>query len=140
MKNTISRQAVMIAAAAVTCLAGEPFDLSWNTIDGGGVMRSSGGSFVLSGTIGQPDAGPGAPGMTGGNFTLTGGFWFETPPGDCNADGSMGRLDHQAFVNCLTGPGNDIVIVDECRCFDADSSGTIDLADFAENQNGFTAE
>lgn len=37
---------------------------------GGG--NSKGGAFVLSGTVGQPDAG--AP-LTGGAFTLTGGFW-----------------------------------------------------------------
>ena len=33
---------------------------------------STGGVYSVSGTIGQPDAsGP----MTGGNFSLTGGFW-----------------------------------------------------------------
>ena len=76
MKNSISHPAVIVAATALACLAGEPFDLSWHTIDGGGVTRSTSddGVFVLSGTIGQPDAGvmaggPGAPG-----FKLTGGF------------------------------------------------------------------
>jgi hypothetical protein len=47
------------------------FDLSWNSIDCGGETASAGGSFALAGTIGQPDAG--AP-MTGGQFSLTGGF------------------------------------------------------------------
>ena len=32
---------------------------------------SAGGSFSLNGTIGQPDAGA----MSGGNFSLAGGFW-----------------------------------------------------------------
>src|SRR5262249_54357960 len=32
---------------------------------------STGGVFSVSGTIGQPDAGH----MSGGNFTLDGGFW-----------------------------------------------------------------
>ena len=41
------------------------------TIDGGG-GASSGGSFVLTGTAGQPDAGL----LTGGSFSLAGGFWF----------------------------------------------------------------
>ena len=38
---------------------GEDFDLSWHTIDGGGGM-SSGGDFVLRGTIGQPSDTTGA--------------------------------------------------------------------------------
>ena len=48
------------------------FTIDWFTVDGGGVMNASGGTFTLSGTIGQPDAG-GA--MSGGNYSVTGGFW-----------------------------------------------------------------
>ena len=44
------------------------------TIDGGG-GSSSGGQFSLGATIAQPEAGQ----MTGGTFTLIGGFW--TPLG-----------------------------------------------------------
>lgn len=40
------------------------------TIDGGG-GTSAGGTYAVSGTIGQPDAGA----MSGGNFSLLGGFW-----------------------------------------------------------------
>jgi hypothetical protein len=50
--------------------SGGQFDLSWSTIDGGGGF-SSGSQFVLTGTIGQPDAGS----LTGGNFKVEGGFW-----------------------------------------------------------------
>ena len=46
------------------------YDLSWNTIDGGGGV-SSGGPYMLSGTIGQPDAAF----STGGQYELLGGFW-----------------------------------------------------------------
>ena len=51
----------------------QPYDLSWYTIDGGGAMRSESidERYVLSGTIGQPDAGI----LTGGDYTLGGGFW-----------------------------------------------------------------
>ncbi len=45
--------------------------IDWHQIAGGG-GTSSGGQYVVSGTIGQHDAG-GA--MTGGNYSLTGGFW-----------------------------------------------------------------
>ena len=61
---------------------GGGFDLSWNTIDGGGGSplhgASTGGGFSLSGTIGQPDATPGNVliGVSGRTtYTLTGGFW-----------------------------------------------------------------
>src|SRR5438045_6444519 len=50
---------------------GGSYDLSWSTIDGGGGTFSTGGSYSLGGTIGQPDAGS----MSGGAYTLTGGFW-----------------------------------------------------------------
>jgi hypothetical protein len=46
------------------------FSIDWFTIDGGGATSTS-GVYSISGTIGQPDAG-GA--ITGGNYSLTGGF------------------------------------------------------------------
>ena len=48
------------------------YAIDWFTIDGGGGI-SSGGSYTLSGTIGQPDANPVT--LTGGSYTLEGGFW-----------------------------------------------------------------
>ena len=46
------------------------YSIDWHTIDGGG-GTSTGGVYSVSGTIGQPDAGT----MSGGNYTLQGGFW-----------------------------------------------------------------
>src|SRR5262245_53733305 len=84
---------VILAAAAVALLAfvkpaaAQPFSIDWYTIDGGGAMNTTGGSFTLSGTIGQPDAGT----MSGGSFTLNGGFWYPQapalPPPTCDLDG-----------------------------------------------------
>jgi len=54
----------------VQAQTGGGYDLSWSTVDGGG-GASSGGSYLLSGTVGQPDAGT----VTGGAWTLMGGFW-----------------------------------------------------------------
>ncbi len=61
---------------AAFCLRawGQSFSIDWWTVDGGG-GTSTGGVYILSGTIGQPDAGPT---MTGGSFALTGGFWAIT--------------------------------------------------------------
>ena len=47
------------------------YSIDWYKIAGGG-GTSAGGAYSVSGTIGQPDAG-GA--ISGGNFSLTGGFW-----------------------------------------------------------------
>jgi hypothetical protein len=82
MKNSLT-QIGMLA----TCLCGgtlgahaQNFNLDWFTNDGGG-GTSAGGNFSLMGTIGQPDAS--AP-LTGGIFSLTGGFWsfFAVPKPD----------------------------------------------------------
>ncbi len=51
---------------------GEGYDLTWSTIDGGGAMNAAGGAYTLGGTAGQPDAGAA---MSGGGYTLVGGFW-----------------------------------------------------------------
>ncbi|MCH9033051.1 MAG: hypothetical protein IID42_00930 [Planctomycetes bacterium] len=72
--------------AALAPVGGGDFDLSWHTIDGGGGGSSIGGGFELAGTIGQHDAGPV---MTGGKFTLLGGFWpgvGSAPGAPCPAD------------------------------------------------------
>ena len=47
----------------------QSFSIDWFTIDGGG-GTSAGGNLSVSGTIGQPDVGT----LTGGNYTLRGGF------------------------------------------------------------------
>ena len=46
------------------------YSIDWQTIAGGG-GTSTGGPYSLTGTIGQPDAGA----MSGGNYSLQGGFW-----------------------------------------------------------------
>ena len=48
--------------------------IDWFTFDGGGT--STGGVYSVSGTIGQPDAGA----MSGGNYSLIGGFWGAVLP------------------------------------------------------------
>ena len=57
--------------AAVATSASAQISVDWNTIDCGG-GTSTGGSFIVNGTIGQWDA---ESAMTGGNFTVNGGFW-----------------------------------------------------------------
>jgi len=49
----------------------QSYSIGWYKIAGGG-GTSTGATYQVTGTIGQPDAG-GA--MTGGNYSLTGGYW-----------------------------------------------------------------
>lgn len=73
MKYTTNRISILIASLCAAASAhAQNFAIDWHTIDGGG-GTSAGGSFSLNGTIGQPDAS--AQPMTGGNFSLAGGFW-----------------------------------------------------------------
>lgn len=50
------------------------YRIVWSTIDGGG-GTSSGGTYQLTGTIGQPDAAY----LVGGQHELLGGFWTGGP-------------------------------------------------------------
>ena len=124
---------VVFFSIATTFVGAGEFDLSWHTIDSGGVMRSIGGGFELSGTIGQPDTGT----LEGDGFQLTGGFWFELMPGDCDEDGLVQLFDHGVFSDCMGGPGN--MPLTGCECFDEDGSGAIDLRDFATMSNYFNS-
>jgi hypothetical protein len=51
--------------------AAQNYSIDWFKVAGGG-GTSSNGTYQVSGTIGQPDA-SGA--MTGGNYSLVGGYW-----------------------------------------------------------------
>lgn len=65
---------VLLTAGAASAQTDGPatFSIDWYTVDGGG-GTSTGGSFSLSGTIGQHDAHPEA--AAGGAYSLAGGFW-----------------------------------------------------------------
>jgi hypothetical protein len=76
---------------------GGPYDLSWHNIGPGG--SASGGSYDLLSTIGQPDAAT----MSGGSYTLIGGFLPGGPAcalaGDLNGDGQVTVLDIQMIAS-----------------------------------------
>ena len=64
---------VLLCLALLLCqsASAQSYSIDWYKIAGGG-GASTGGTYTVNGTIGQPDAG--GP-MTGGNYSLTGGFW-----------------------------------------------------------------
>ena len=80
MKRLTVRKMIVLLAlvllialpAVVHAQSGGGYDLTWSTIDGGGHIFSTNGNYSLGGTIGQPDAGAA---LTGGNYSLAGGFW-----------------------------------------------------------------
>ncbi len=49
----------------------QQYSISWFKVSGGG-GTSTNGQYTLSGTIGQPDA---SVALTGGSYSVTGGFW-----------------------------------------------------------------
>jgi hypothetical protein len=97
------RAALIAIATTLLCVnaSAQPFEIVKSTIDGGGGI-SSGGTFTLSGTIGQHDAGGT---MTGGGYVLTGGFWAgsstSTPRlcADQNEDGAVTPTDFTAWIS-----------------------------------------
>jgi hypothetical protein len=62
---------IVLAAITVLSASAQSYNIDWYKVAGGG-GTSTGGTYTVSGTIGQPDA-SGA--MTGGNYSLMGGFW-----------------------------------------------------------------
>src|SRR6185437_2368769 len=66
-----SLSACLFLALSANSLRAQNYSIDWYKIAGGG-GTSSNGQYSVSGTIGQHDAG--GP-MTGGNYSLTGGFW-----------------------------------------------------------------
>ena len=62
----------LVVVSVALAQSGSGYDLTWNTIDGGG-DTSTGSGYTLVGTIGQSDAGAA---MKGNEFTLNGGFWI----------------------------------------------------------------
>lgn len=81
LKTSAAKGAIILPVVCLLILSipalsqtGGRYNLSWNTIDGGGGV-SSGGQYILRGTIGQPDAGY----MAGGDYEMVGGFWSGVP-------------------------------------------------------------
>ena len=114
MKNILLSIIVLLS---FTAIGFSDYKISWYSIDGGG-GRSSGGQYVLIGTIGQPDASY----SSSGNFQILGGFWPGGPlcfvdtddlirfvnvwldtgiglPGDLDLDNDVDAVDFGLFAN-----------------------------------------
>ena len=91
---TLAGVLLLTGTAVLANMGAGGFTADWYSIDGGG-GSAAGGGLALTTTIGQHDAGE----MTGGDWTLRGGFWDApgavTPddPADLDGDGSVGFSD-----------------------------------------------
>lgn len=134
--KVVVRLSIMMCVAGGAALA-DDFDLSWYTFDGGGGF-SAGGDFELEGAVGQPDAGTV---MTGGDFTLRGGFWpgggagAEPCVGDLDGNGQTDLEDYTIFAGCMEGTRQPLML--GCEAADIDTDGDVDLGDFALFQVAF---
>ncbi len=99
MRRVMMWMTALLLWAGASAQSGGPYDLSWWTIDGGGVTFATGGVYNLGGTIGQPDA---SNALAGGPYSLTGGFWFAPAcvptNGDVDANGCVDDADLLAVL------------------------------------------
>lgn len=132
------RHAGIATLVAVSCLvqvSAAQYDVFWYTLDGGGGY-CSGSGYEIEGTVGQHDAHV----MTGGEYTIVGGFWSKTAtvatlPGDCDSDGDIDLDDYECFAACLTGPDAGLTL--NCSQFDFDADNDVDMLDYAEFSMAF---
>ncbi|MGP1273134.1 MAG: GC-type dockerin domain-anchored protein [Phycisphaerales bacterium] len=113
---------VLLTVCFAIPVAAQPFEIERFTIDGGGGTLA-GGSYTLTGTIGQPDAGV----LAAGSIQLSGGFWVNNAPttgrlcADQNEDGVVDPADFTGWV--VNYNGGDLRA-------DANQNGVLDPGDF----------
>lgn len=135
-------KAVCVATALLAVSASDAQqELNWFTIDGGGGKSTGSSQYAVHGTIGQPDA---SDGMSGGQYTVRGGFWFGAggpPPRceDCTGDVlPNGRIDLADLAQLLANMG--LASGQICESGDVEPSagdGDVDLADLATLLSNF---
>jgi hypothetical protein len=110
---------IALASAAAPRLAlaqgAGPYNLTWSAFGAGGT--SEGGNFSLSATAGLPDAGQ----LSGGAFTVSGGFWQCTLIGDFNDNGLVDVGDIVAAADHWQAIG--------ASRFDLDGDGDVTVRD-----------
>jgi hypothetical protein len=103
---------MLVITTPAAAQSGGTFDLTWNSIDGGG-GTSTGGTFELTGTIGQADTGV----SSAGSLVSSAGFL----PGNFGC--VVNLRDLVAFAQKWLSRGT--------TGADLDRSGRVDIADFA---------
>ena len=100
-KQTVATAAVILIAG--TQVLAQDYAIRRSTVDAGGVVGSVAGSYTLSGTAGQPEAGL----LTAGTLTLDGGFWGASAADSCvadfNGDGNVNFFDVSSYITAFNG-------------------------------------
>ncbi len=131
VKRAFASGVVFTLGTLLVAGASAQFAIDSATQDAGGGALA-GTTYLLSGTVGQPDAGPLLQGST---YALQGGFWSPTnggPPAnscfaDFDGDGDVDLGDFGVFgaaFNAMSGDGNYNMSAD------FDNDGDVDLGDF----------
>ncbi len=111
------RWILLFALFFIVATAFGDYDIIWSTIDGGG-GRSTGGPYVLTGTIGQPDAAW----SSGGNYELLGGFWPGGPLCFVNFEHFARFAEHWLDEDCSE-------LNNWCDGADLEPDGDVDFGD-----------
>jgi hypothetical protein len=132
--NTLVTGVAALLTCGLAAVSPLGYEITWYTLDGGGVTLANGGAYRLGGTAGQPDAGR----MTGGAYALSGGFWSGAAYAcwaDCDTSTGMGVLDIFDFL-CFQ---NRFAAGDPyaCDCDTGTGQGVCDIFDFLCYQNIF---
>jgi hypothetical protein len=115
MKKT--RFILMFAILGFASAGFADYQIVWHTIDGGG-GQSSGGQYVLTGTIGQADAAY----SQGGNYEVLGGFWGGGPI--CTVDFEQFATFAQYWLHTACSSSNNW-----CGGADLNKSTAVDMID-----------
>ncbi|MHC4913245.1 MAG: hypothetical protein ACYTE5_09630 [Planctomycetota bacterium] len=99
------------------CSNASEYEICWYTIDGGGGV-SSGGGYIVTGTIGQVEGGRSAV----GGYDVLGGFWPAGPLCTVEFHHYARFADYWLFSGCDAGK-------DWCGRADLDQMGDVDGVD-----------
>ncbi|MBI5865369.1 MAG: hypothetical protein HZB38_12845 [Planctomycetes bacterium] len=126
--------AILVAALARPVLA-QTYEINWYTMDNGGAVNLTSTHFVLSGTLGQSEAGQP---MHSASYQLTGGYWAGTGVsqapciGDLNGDRIVDLTDLTTLLSNF-GTSSGAVWQDG----DSDGDGDVDLPDLTSLLSAF---
>ncbi|MBS0190865.1 MAG: hypothetical protein U0573_03095 [Phycisphaerales bacterium] len=126
--RTAQIAALLVGACGMASLASAQYAIKSYVIAGGGVQNATGGSYTLSGTIGQAAA-FGPPFATGGSYSHAAGFWWSVGncPADFNQDGVVDDADFSIFIVSY----NELLIPPANPICDLNFDNLVDDADFS---------
>lgn len=106
MRNSKVTLGAIVALMMGVAASAQEYQISWFTIDSGGMMNANGGNLNLGGTLGQCDAGSPENPMIGGAFEMVGGFWA-----GANGDAACTGGENIKSASCKDKNGNRNLIV-----------------------------